>query len=103
MTVGNAGGNWFDYSAVSPLEGSPGVPFSLQARVEEGERMSESQRNPGIGGWEDVGVLEMSAGGRRSGVGNGYTRSTRNSTIGQADQTGSRWISVPHGEVSSEV
>lgn len=102
MTVGNAGGNWFDYSAVSPLEGSPGIPFSLQARMEGGEEMSEVQRSSGIGWqWEDARVSGMSVGNQGSEGSNEDMKRISQSTTGQADRTSSQWISVPLAEVSS--
>lgn len=102
MTVGNAGGNWFDYSAVSPLEGSPSIPFTLQARMEEGEEMSEVRRSSGIGRqWEDFGVSEVGIGNQGGeGIDEDMRIETRSAT-GQVDRTSDRWIPIPLGEVSS--
>lgn len=102
MTVGTAGGNWFDYSAVSPLEGSPRIPFTLQARMEEEEEeMSEARRGSGIGKqWEDVRVSEVGL-GDQGGEGSGEdVRIKIQNATGQADRTSSGWVSVPLGEVS---
>lgn len=100
----NTGGDWFDYSVVSPLEG-PDAP-SLQARLEEGGDMGWDRRSWGIGRkCETFGVLEASVGDQDIGGGNGYRR---RSTMGEAGSGDVRKIrgslSIPCVErASSEV
>lgn len=97
-TVGNAGGNWFDYSAISPLENSPNMSFMVHMQAEERE-MNEGRRSCGVEKqWGDV---------REGGIegGNGDRRSIRQSAMEQmgqvGDRTSSQWMSMsmsaPHG------
>lgn len=100
-TVGNAGGNWFDYSTISPLEGSPNMSFMAHMQAEERE-MNEGRTSCGVERqWGDVRVLEVREGGIEGNNGDG--RSTR-SAIGQmgqvGDRTSSQWMSMsaPRGK-----
>lgn len=95
-TVGNAGGNWFDYSAISPLEGSPNMSFMVHMQAEERE-MSEGRRSCGVEKqWGDARVSEAREGGIEGS--NGDRGSTRRSAIGQmgqvGDRTSSQWMSM---------
>lgn len=107
-TAGISGGDWFDYSAISPLESSPITPLTARAYSDDGGTggRREDRRSWGMGRqWEEVGVMGARVGDRGSKGSRGSRGSMRHWTfeeMGLGENRASKgWMPVPSEERAS--